>query len=289
MPLPRWAPWALWGTATATGIGLLFWPRGAAALAAPGTLFTIAMENKSRSRITAGAAPYFTSLREQSLDTRGYRSGLHPSLPNYIQMTSGQTFGITDDTGHRIPGTDNLFAQMDAAGIAWKAYAEGARGPCDASSHGVYLERHVPALYYDSVRGDPGFCAAHVVPFAPAFAGDIAGATPRYVFVTPDAIHDMHDGTIAQGDAWLAQTVPGILASAAYRRGGALFVIWDEGDGGVDDLPAAILSPRVTPGATPAGNPTYDHKTYCATIQDLLGLTRLPATAAVPSLAPLFR
>ena len=37
-------------------------------------------------------------------------------------------------------------------------------------------------------------------------------------------IDDMHDGSVAQGDAWLAREVPKILASDAFNNGGVLFL-----------------------------------------------------------------
>jgi hypothetical protein len=46
----------------------------------------------------------------------------------------------------------------------------------------------------------------------------------------------MHDGTIAQGDAWLAANVPTILGSPEYQAGNtALFITWDEGEGGTSN------------------------------------------------------
>ena len=54
---------------------------------------------------------------------------------------------------------------------------------------------------------------------------------PKYVFITPNLDDDMHDGSIAQGDAWLAQQVPKIMATDAYKHSGVIFLLWDEGSG----------------------------------------------------------
>ena len=51
-----------------------------------------------------------------------------------------------------------------------------------------------------------------------------AATTPNYVFITPDLDHDMHDGSIAQGDAWLSAELPKLMATDNYKKGGVIFV-----------------------------------------------------------------
>jgi acid phosphatase len=64
--------------------------------------------------------------------------------------------------------------------------------------------------------------------------------TPNYLFITPNLIDDMHDGTIAQGDTWLSQNVPTILNSSAFTsQNSVLNIVWDE-----DDSSQAIRCPR---------------------------------------------
>jgi Phosphoesterase family len=54
----------------------------------------------------------------------------------------------------------------------------------------------------------------------PHLATDLAGGTlPAFSFITPNLIDDMHDGTIADGDTWLAHHLPAILGSPQYRAG----------------------------------------------------------------------
>ena len=69
----------------------------------------------------------------------------------------------------------------------------------------------------------------------------------------------MHDGTIAQGDTWLARHLPAILASSEYRSGTtAVFVTWDEGSGGypVEDC-AANTSDASGPGRHDRDQPEH--------------------------------
>ena len=74
-------------------------------------------------------------------------------------------------------------------------------------------------------------CTEHVVDYSQLDADLAAGSVPEYVFITPNLTNDMHDGSIAQGDAWLAREVPKILASDRFKQGGVLFLLWDEGSG----------------------------------------------------------
>jgi hypothetical protein len=111
-------------------------------------------------------------------------------------------------------------------------------------------------------------------------AVDLAGATPpRFIWVTPDLCNDIHDCPSATGDAWLARTVPTLLSSPAMSNG-VLFITWDEGGGSNQVLTVVLGSMRPTdPGAA------YTHVSLCASIEDLLGLSRLPATTGVPAIS----
>ncbi len=93
---------------------------------------------------------------------------------------------------------------------------------------------------------------SHVVDYS-QLAIDLANNTlPDYVFITPDLDDDMHDGTIAEGDAWLAREVPKLLASPAFQHGGVIFLLWDEGSGtpAGDDPPFIAISPNAKVGYT---------------------------------------
>jgi Phosphoesterase family len=44
-------------------------------------------------------------------------------------------------------------------------------------------------------------------------------------------LDDMHDGTVAQGDAWLSKNVAALLSSPAFTtQHSLLFITWDEND-----------------------------------------------------------
>jgi hypothetical protein len=97
----------------------------------------------------------------------------------------------------------------------------------------------------------------------------------------------MHDGTIADGDNWLAANLPAILGSPEYRSGStAVFITWDEGSGGKTGEDCAanttdpschvatiVISPSTPPG-TVSGT-LFNHYSLLGTAERLLHLARL--------------
>ena len=254
----------------------------------PRTIFTIVMENHSYSQIIGNpSCPYLNQLAQQFASATNYRSPYHPSLPNYLVMTSGSTQGVGDDAYHLIDAP-NVFAQMDGAGIPWRSYSESMGQPCRASDGSLYASRHNPAVYYRSVTSDPDKCAGKVVDFSNIW-GDLAANAVRYAWITPNLQDDMHDGSPAAADQWLQGVLPQLMQSPGYMNGGVVFIIWDEGDesgasADPNQLPAIVVSNNIV--GAPLSDPTpYDHRSYLAAVQDLLGLARLPTTSAVNSMA----
>ncbi|MDE3101936.1 MAG: hypothetical protein KGJ98_06815, partial [Chloroflexota bacterium] len=191
---------------------------GASARATLPHVFVIVMENSSLER--ALAEPHIAALAQRYALARDYRSVASPSLPNYLALTSGSTWGITDDGYHALPA-GGIGAQLDTAGIPWRAYIEGLTAAGCLRSPYPYALKHDPFAYYG------GACPANVVPLS-GLASDLAGATPTFVWITPDMCHDGHDCSVATAGTWLAGEVALITASAAWRDGGVLFVTWDE-------------------------------------------------------------
>src|SRR3954468_6533502 len=90
----------------------------------------------------------------------------------------------------------------------------------------------------------------------------------------------MHDGSINQGDRWLARELPKLLATDSYQNGGVIFLLWDEGGGTPvsDDPPFLAIAPNAAHGT---GSQTdYDTSSYLLTVQNILGLQPLPCAAA---------
>ena len=248
------------------------------------------MENKNASQLRdAKQAPFFAQLASTCGSAANYVDhGVHPSLPNYIAATSGSTQGIADDNSpaaHPVQA-DNIFRQVRARGGTARSYEESMSSACQLSGAGRYAVKHNPAAYF--VGGDDRTaCATDNVPFT-AFATDLSsGALPSFSMVTPDLCNDMHDCSVATGDAWLAHFVTEVTASADYQVGSTVvLVVFDESEG-AGTMPFFVVAPSVQPGTRPTGE--LDHAALLAFTEDALGISEhLGAAAGAASLRTAF-
>ena len=273
------------------------------------TVFIILMENHNWASgaspiLGSGNCPYInnTLLPISSYCSQYYNPpGNHPSEPNYLWLVGGTDFGIQNDNppaNNHLSSTNNLFTQLDAAGISWRTYQENITGlvvpDVDVYPYGV---RHNPFVFFDSVRNNLTYCTNHVRPFTELGRDLTNNAVARFNFITPNVTNDMHDATCTgcstrtQGDNWLAREVPKILTSQAYSNGGALFITWDEGVGSPADGPIGmiVLSPRAKGGGY-NNSLYYDHSTTLRTMQDIFGVRPYLANAAyADNLSDLFK
>lgn len=230
----------------------------------------IAMENTAPR--DALGQPYLASLADRALVFSSFRAVAHPSLPNYLALTSGQTWSVRDDGYYVLPVGRDLGAQLTAAQIPWRAYMEGMERGC-LDSPAPYAVKHNPFAYYG------GACPANVVSFS-RFASDVAAGLVPFTWITPDLCHDGHDCGAIAADRWLAAIVPQITESPGWARDGVLILVWDEGAGGQDQAPLVVLSSR---GKAATVDTPSDAYTVLATIEDLFGLPRLgAASGAMP-------
>jgi len=267
-----------------------------------GTVFTIVMENKSRSEILGNqSAPFINQLASTGAVAAGYHDPyIHPSEPNYLWMVSGENYGVLDDSdpaAHPIDSTSHIADQLELAGVEWKSYQESMGDPCGLTSHGRYAAKHNPFVYFDDINGWDGKkfqpsqrCIDHVVDYSELDKDIAANTVPKYAFITPNLDHDMHDGSIAQGDAWLKTELAKIMATDAYKNGGVIFLLWDEGDtsggGAADDPPFIVISPLVKGGMV--SQVPYDTSSYLKTVQTILGVDKLPCAADPGSVSTMF-
>jgi phosphatidylinositol-3-phosphatase len=245
----------------------------------------IVMENETSNAIIGNPhAPFLNDLADHYSLASEYSALFHPSLPNYIALTSGSNQGITDDrsppsAGYAVSAV-NLADRIEASGRTWKLYGESMPSPGYASDVGLYATRHVPFLYYKDILDDRARRTSHIVPFT-RLAGDFSSAvtTPDFAFVTPNLRDDMHDAPVAVGDAWLARVVPAILASPAFTTTRSLLVItWDEGVG-ADQHVTTILAGSGARIHYRSSRP-YDHYSLLHTIEADWGLRPLTGNDA---------
>ena len=244
------------------------------ASASPAHVFVIVMENRSYDEALAGA--YTAQLAAQYGVATNYHAVTHPSLPNYLAITSGSTWGVADDGYHKLP-TKGLGQQLTAAGIPWRGYMEGMSSTCLKSPY-PYALKHDPFPYYG------GTCPDEVVPLT-SLAADFAGTdAPQFAWITPGLCNDGHDCSTAVADRFLSQLVPQILSTLAWSQNGVLFITWDEGH----DAANHVLTLVIRSGGGPQQSSVYhDHYSLLATIEDLLGLPRLGQAADANTLREL--
>jgi phospholipase C len=279
-------------------------PRSLASLPAPvtpvakGTVFTIVVENHSASQLLhpKSHAPFMTKMAGEYATAIGYHdSFVHPSEANYLWMTAGQNFDVLDDDdpkGNHLASSLHIANQIEAAGLTWKSYQEAMGQPCGLKSHGRYAAKHNPFVFFDDINGWDGTrfqhsqrCIDHVVDYSQLDKDIAAGKVPDYVFITPDLDHDMHDGSVREADEWLEREITKIMASDAYKKGGAIFLMGDEGGGfpAKDDPPFIVISDMVKKGFVSRVN--YDTSSYLKTVESLLGLACIPCESGQPAVS----
>jgi phosphatidylinositol-3-phosphatase len=251
----------------------------------------IVLENKAWHDVMGSTAPAPNIKRMAHLCgvASDFSGEAHPSLPNYIAMTSGGTQGVTDDSGpssHQL-SVGNIFQQAGQ----WRALEESMPTNCSTSDTGDYAVRHNPPLYYVGLQPS---CPARDVPL---------GATPnlsaRFTFITPNTCHDMHSSTCASttndevraGDTWLGPFLKKVIATPQYRSGTtAVIVTWDEsshGDPATQRIPTLVIAPSVRRGTVATQH--FDHYALLRTTEELLGLhTFLGAAGSAQSMRTAF-
>ncbi|HKR85355.1 MAG TPA: alkaline phosphatase family protein [Terriglobales bacterium] len=249
-------------------------------------------ENAAYEDVIGGASmPYLNSLAAQGALATEYYANVHPSIGNYLMLTSGKIETVLN-TSTDVFSDDNIARELNTAGKTWKVYAEDLPQPGYLGGDTAeYLRHHNPFVYYSDVANDPAQ-AAKVVPF-PQFSTDLnAGTLPNFSFVIPNAIHDGHDCAVpgcsesdllSAADQWLQANVSPLLANSQFGTDGLLIVLFDESQtldvrhvGGHVALVA--VGPKAKTGAR--SSTFYQHENTLKTVCVVMGLTTCPGAAA---------
>jgi phospholipase C len=249
----------------------------------------IVMENKNYSSIVgSSSAPYENQIAQQCGLATNYHAIGHPSLPNYIAMVAGSPLGVTDDaapSSHLLTG-NNLFQQVPTS----KGYAESMPSNCLLTDSGQYAVRHNPYTYFTPIRTQ---CQSRDVPMGTASSGafhnDVAAGTlPPFGFVTPNLCNDMHDCSVATGDAYLANLVPTIIAGPDFQNGRLAIVITYDENGGAsgNQVYTSVISPFTAPGTQSATN--FTHYSLLRATEEILGVPLLGGASSATSMRAAF-
>jgi acid phosphatase len=122
-----------------------------------------------------------------------------------------------------------------------------------------------------------------VAPFT-QFGQDLAsGNLPNFSFITPNQLHNAHDGTLAQADSWLSANIAPLLSNPVFQKDGLLIVVFDESEftdlakGGGHTVWLAA-GPFVKKGFQSAN--VYQHQSTLRFILSSLGVSSFPGAAS---------
>jgi phospholipase C len=199
-----------------------------------GHIVTIVFENKEFGTVIGnGRMPYFNQLARGNTLLTQHFAVAHPSLPNYLALISGDTFGLDFNCVECLYDAVTLPDLIEDSGRTWKTYQEDMPAPCyEGSDYGGYAMKHNPFMYFESIRLDAQRCARSVVPFTQLYADIAADALPSYAFITPNLCNSAHDCDLDVTDEWLRSLMLVLLpALDSSQEPYVVIVTWDEGQG----------------------------------------------------------
>ncbi|HEV8448211.1 MAG TPA: alkaline phosphatase family protein [Gemmatimonadaceae bacterium] len=178
-------------------------------------------------------------------------------------------------------------------------YAAGYANAFDVSSQLNYAAKHNPMVFFTNTNGGNDLTPSNPLsqnyaPLQQLFMDLAADQVAEYNWITPNQFNDMHTALAAgykgltgdpakikQGDDFLAQIVPVIMASNAYKQHGAIIIWFDESEADAtgdnpDDLTHTIaeivISSRAhdnVEGLPYASDIFYTHSSDLRTMQNI--------------------
>ncbi|MEK6251464.1 MAG: alkaline phosphatase family protein [Actinomycetota bacterium] len=212
----------------------------------------------------------FKRLADTYGEATNFFAYTHPSQPNYIYATAGQSCGITTNALSTC-SAENIFHQVGDS--HWRSYQESMPANCDRTTTGPSPVKHDPARTFTNID-----CAANDVPLParPKF-------NRKFTFVTPNMCNSAHDCSIETASDFLASFTPKVLNSPQYKTGKLLFVVtFDEDEGSEGNH---IYTTLVHEKAR--GKKVDTRYTFCnllATTEDLLQVGRTGCAADAESM-----
>jgi hypothetical protein len=278
-------------------------------------VYLIIGENTEITQVNKNDAPFLTgTLKPAGAWLTNYFALTHFSEANYVGMMAGQFNRCQQFDGSaascHVPW-DNLFSQLDQAGVSWQSWLESMPSPCALSSSGApktldhYGAKHNPAIFFDNVEGTGGVwsstpgaeCTANDLPAgatSPVRGNDMSvfnaavqgGSTAQFNLVVPNECEDGHDNCMPQGngilqfDAFLRSEVPLIQRADSIAL---ILITFDEGTSnkgpanskqfsGGGNVVFLALGPQVHPAVYTAPS---NHYGLLKTLEDGYGVPEL--------------
>lgn len=215
-------------------LAVMFLPRSEpadAATVAPAKVLTIVEENHSYAQAKAGM-PYLMSLANKYGYGSNFHAVTHPSLPNYIAIAGGDTFGVSTDKepvpSPKIGTNHSVFGQAIAAGKTAKIYNESMKSNCSNVWGGGYAGKHNPWLYFGAEKAQ---CQSFDIPATTFLSDAKSNLLPNAGMLIPNQCNDAHNCSLSVADNWLKARLPTVLASSDFTSGRLTVVVtFDEDD-----------------------------------------------------------
>lgn len=253
----------------------------------PDHVVILIMENHGYEDIIGNvSAPFINQLAQENATLTASYALTHPSQPNYLMLFSASAQGVTTDnipTG--IPwSTPNIGASLMQSGFTFKAYSDGLPSVgFTGSSSGAYRRKHAPWTNWQG-SGVNGIASSKHHPFTdfPANFSQL----PTVSYVIPDQNHDMHDGTIAQGDAWIETNMSAYITWAKTHN--SLFILtFDEDDGNnLNHIVTVFAGEQVEPGSY---STSINHYDMLRTIEDMYELPHAANSATANTITEVWK
>jgi acid phosphatase len=252
----------------------------------PTKVLVFMVENHTLDEMRA-QMPWTAALADRFGYATTYHAMTHPSLPNYLAIAGGSTFGVQDDddpSSHSISGP-SVFGRALQVGSTARLYAEAMPGTCVTTPAGGYAVKHNPWAYFVDERSD---CDRYDVPLGHLGADARAGTLPGAGMVIADICHIAHDCPLATADAWLKTEVSPVLAGPDFRGGRLVVVITaDEDDHSGDNRVLTVVATKDMPGHQVVDTP-LTHLSLSRLYAEVLHFAPLRGAAGAPSLADAF-
>jgi hypothetical protein len=266
------------------------------ALPHPEHIVIVLEENKSAQEILPSPyAPYLNALVGQGASFTQFYALHHPSQPNYLELFSGASQGVYDDTcPPALFTTPSLGGTLLHQGLSFRGYAENLPRTLRTCTQGkTYARKHCPWLDFTDV---PVSASANFQQFPHEAIG--FAQLPTVSLVIPNLVNDMHSTKtktltplpqeVANGDAWL-RTNLNAYVQWAKTHNSLLIVTWDEDSAAYpyptnpaqmitthppqNHIATIMVGAMVIPGAT--SSQPYTHDDLLRTIEDMYGLPLL--------------
>lgn len=231
----------------------------------PDNIFLIILENNDFKDVIKQS--FFRSFAHQGTLLTNSHGITHPSQPNYIALTSGNTFISSDETVTL--NVTNLVDLLEAKNITWKTYAENYWGKCNLQSHNscskplfgswgecsaepMYARKHNPFINYSNVQTNPTRCGKIVN--ATELQRDIAeNKVPQFVLYIPNLANGGHNTNINYADQYMFSTFIPLLRNPEFTRDRIFIITFDESRSDLDyhnHIYTAFWGPHVKKNTT---------------------------------------